>query len=221
MEGLDIVRKLSTAKGQFKYIIVAIDYDSKWIEAEPLTALTTTKVESANKIIKKLLKKKLEDKKGLWAEKLPEVLWAIRTIPTSANGETPFCMMFGIEAVLPIEVTQPTARIDGYDAMTNVTGVNLDKDLLEEKQDRAHLHNLQNKQRVSRFYDNRVKARNLQLGDWVMKEVILPPKALRPTWERPYQIVEVVSPGTFYLKSKEDVTSTHPWNTQHLRYYYK
>ncbi|XP_024164072.1 uncharacterized protein LOC112171062 [Rosa chinensis] len=161
----------------------------KWIEAEPLTAITTVKVqhflwkniycrygvpdtiitdngtqfnneelinftaklgtkmrftsvahlqtngqvESANKILKKLLKKKLEDKKGLWAEKIPEVLWAIRTTPTSANGETPFCMMFGTEAVLPIEVTEPTTRIDGYDATTNVDGVNLGKDLLEEK----------------------------------------------------------------------------------------
>ncbi|XP_040364489.1 protein NYNRIN-like [Rosa chinensis] len=130
MWGLDIFGKLPTAKGQFKYIIVAIDYDSKWIEAEPLMAITTAKVQhflwkniycrygvpntiitdngtqfnneelinftaklgtkmrfasvahpqtngqvqSANKIIKKLLKKKLEDKKGLWAEKLPEVL---------------------------------------------------------------------------------------------------------------------------------------------------
>ncbi|XP_024171498.1 protein NYNRIN-like [Rosa chinensis] len=237
--GLDIVGKLPTAKGQFKYIIVAIDYDTKWIEAEPLTAITTAKVqhflwkniycrygvpdtiitdngtqfnneelinftsklgtkmsfasvahpqingqvESANKIIKKLLKRKLEDKKGLWAEKLPEVLWVIRTTPTSANSETPFCMVFGIEAVLLVEVTQPTARIDGHNATTNIAGVNLDKDLLEEKRDKAHLHNLQNKRRVSRFYNNRVKARNLQLGDWVMKEVIPPPKALRPTWE--------------------------------------
>ncbi|XP_062012277.1 uncharacterized protein LOC133728861 [Rosa rugosa] len=201
--GLDLVGKLPTAKGQFKYIIVAIDYNSKWIEAEPLTAITTAKVihflwkniychygvphtiitdngtqfnnkeiisftanlgtkmsfasvahpqtngqvEAANKIIKKLLKKKHDDAKGLWAERLPEVLWAIRTTPTSANGETPFCMMFGTEAVLPIEVTQPTARVEGYCPKTNDEGINLDKDLLEEKRHKAHLNNLQNKQR--------------------------------------------------------------------------
>ncbi|MDD0148477.1 hypothetical protein PSY31_22565, partial [Shigella flexneri] len=73
-------------------------------------------------------------------------------------------MMFGTEAVLPIEVTQPTARVEGYCPETNSAGVNLDRDLLEEKRLEAHLHNLQNKQRVSRFYNARVKARNLQLG---------------------------------------------------------
>ncbi|XP_062019159.1 uncharacterized protein LOC133735742 [Rosa rugosa] len=275
--GLDLMGKFQTAKGQFKYIIVAIDYNSKWIEAEPLTAITTAKVirflwkniycrygvphtiitdngtqfnnkelisftanlgtklsfasvahpqtngqvEAANKIIKKLLKKKLDSAKGLWAEKLPEVLWAIRTTPTTATGETPFCMMFGTEAVLPIEVTQPTARVEGYCPDTNGDGINLDRDLLEEKRLKAHLRNLQNKRLVSRFYNARVKARNLQLGDWVMKEVIPPPTKLRPTWEGPYNIVEVVSPGTFYLMDKDGVKSAHPWNTEHLRYYYK
>ncbi|XP_024195899.1 uncharacterized protein LOC112199070 [Rosa chinensis] len=43
--GLDLVGKLPTARGKFKYIIVAIDYDNKWIEAEPLTAITTAKVQ--------------------------------------------------------------------------------------------------------------------------------------------------------------------------------
>ncbi|XP_024190641.1 uncharacterized protein LOC112194657 [Rosa chinensis] len=92
---------------------------------------TNSQVEAANKIIKKLLKKKLEDKKGLWAEKLPEVLWAIKRTPTSASGETLFCMMFGTDAVLPIKVTQPTARVECYDTTTKFEGVNLDKDLLE------------------------------------------------------------------------------------------
>ncbi|MDD0213355.1 transposase family protein, partial [Shigella flexneri] len=36
--------KFSTARGQFKYIIVTIDYNNKWIEAKPLTAITTAKI---------------------------------------------------------------------------------------------------------------------------------------------------------------------------------
>ncbi|MDD0148538.1 transposase family protein, partial [Shigella flexneri] len=41
---MDLMGKFQTAKGQFKYIIVAVDYNSKWIEAEPLMAITTAKV---------------------------------------------------------------------------------------------------------------------------------------------------------------------------------
>ncbi|KAL6125255.1 hypothetical protein ACLB2K_073314 [Fragaria x ananassa] len=40
--GLDFIGQLPTAPGQFKYVIV--DYNTKWIEAEPLTTITTEKV---------------------------------------------------------------------------------------------------------------------------------------------------------------------------------
>ncbi|KAK9911093.1 hypothetical protein M0R45_035016 [Rubus argutus] len=38
------ISKLPIARGQFKYAIVAVDYSIKWVEAAPLTAITTTKV---------------------------------------------------------------------------------------------------------------------------------------------------------------------------------
>ncbi|XP_024164073.1 uncharacterized protein LOC112171063 [Rosa chinensis] len=43
---LDLIGKLPTAVGQFKYAIVAVDYQTKWIEAETLVAITTEKVKS-------------------------------------------------------------------------------------------------------------------------------------------------------------------------------
>src|SRR5579862_3942722 len=60
-------------------------------------------VEATNKTIKKLLKKKLQQKKGLWVEELPNVLWAYRTTRRTATGETPYSLVFGTEAVSPIE----------------------------------------------------------------------------------------------------------------------
>ncbi|XP_062005647.1 uncharacterized protein LOC133722767 [Rosa rugosa] len=44
--GLDLIGKLPTAMGQFKYAIVAVDYQTKWVEAEPLVAITTEKVKN-------------------------------------------------------------------------------------------------------------------------------------------------------------------------------
>ena len=168
-----------------------------------------------------MLKKKLDDAKGLWAEKLPEVLWAIRTTPTEATGETPFSLMYGTEAVLPLEIASPTARVAMFDLASNTEGVNLDKVLVEEKRLEAHRHNLQNKQRVARFYNSRVKNRSLQLGDWVLKQVMPKPKGLNPKWEGPYKIIEVLAPSTFRLQSKCGEELKHSWNVDQLRYYYK
>ena len=34
------------AKGQVKFVVIAVDYFTKWVEAEPLTTITKKKMES-------------------------------------------------------------------------------------------------------------------------------------------------------------------------------
>ena len=122
---------------------------------------------------------------------------------------------------MPVELRVPTEHIMHYDATNNTEGLALDTDLLEEKREAAHLRNLDNKQRISRYYNTKVQARPLTLGYWVMKEVLRPSTGLRPTWEGLYELVEWTGDNTFYIKDKDGKVSHHPWNVQHLRYYYK
>ena len=44
MWGIDIIGSLPIAKGGAKFVIVAVDYFTKWVEAEPLTTITTKRV---------------------------------------------------------------------------------------------------------------------------------------------------------------------------------
>nr|XP_011468669.1 PREDICTED: uncharacterized protein LOC105352741 [Fragaria vesca subsp. vesca] len=176
---LDFVRRLPTAPGQLKFAIVIVDYNTKWIEAEPLATITTKnvinflwrnlycryevpqaiitdngtqfdndtfreflseqgtaifyaslahsqtngQVEAINKLIKQNLKKRLEDAKGLWAAKLPEVLWTLRTTPTTATGESPYLLSYGTEAVIHVEIEVLSERVTAYDPETNATGL--------------------------------------------------------------------------------------------------
>jgi len=41
MWGMDILDSFSPDKGQVKFLIVAIDYFTKWIEVKPLATITT------------------------------------------------------------------------------------------------------------------------------------------------------------------------------------
>ena len=68
-------------------------------------------VEAANKIILIGLKKRLEKAKGLWADELNAVLWAYHTTPHSSTQETPYRLVFGADAVIPIELSKPSLRI--------------------------------------------------------------------------------------------------------------
>ena len=47
------------------------------------------------------LKKRLEEVKEKWVDKLSHVLWTYRTMPKRSMDETPFSMTYGSEAVIP------------------------------------------------------------------------------------------------------------------------
>jgi transposase InsO family protein len=42
--GMDIVGPLPTAQGKFKFAVVAVEYFTKWIEARPLSTITSTTI---------------------------------------------------------------------------------------------------------------------------------------------------------------------------------
>ncbi|XP_022748109.1 (-)-germacrene D synthase-like [Durio zibethinus] len=67
-------------------------------------------VEAANKNIKRILGKMTDTYKD-WHEKLPFALLAYRTSIRTSTGATSFSLVYGMEAVLPIEVEIPSLRV--------------------------------------------------------------------------------------------------------------
>jgi transposase InsO family protein len=68
-------------------------------------------VERANgKIFTAIKKRLLDDKKGKWADQLPEVLWALNTTECLATRFTPFRLLYGSEAMTPQEIKHGSPR---------------------------------------------------------------------------------------------------------------
>ena len=67
----------------------------------------------------------------------PEVLWAYKTTRESATRETPFVLVFGTEAVAPVEVGLESPRVKFANAEHNEETLRLNLDLLEEKREQA------------------------------------------------------------------------------------
>ena len=44
--GLDLIGPMPEGKGQVKYAVVAVDYFTKWAEAEALATITATRIEN-------------------------------------------------------------------------------------------------------------------------------------------------------------------------------
>jgi hypothetical protein len=69
-------------------------------------------VECANgKIFTAVKKMLLDDKKGKWADLLPEAVWALNTTECRATGFTPFRLLYGSEAMTPQEIKHGSPRI--------------------------------------------------------------------------------------------------------------
>ncbi|CAL9031096.1 unnamed protein product, partial [Prunus brigantina] len=67
--------------------------------------------EATNKTILRILSKMVYEYQGSWSVHLPDALWAYRTSPRSATGFSPYSLVYGSEAISPVEITIPTARV--------------------------------------------------------------------------------------------------------------
>ncbi|KAK4395934.1 hypothetical protein Sango_1747700 [Sesamum angolense] len=76
-------------------------------------------VEVTNYILVQGITRKLEQIGGQWVEALPSVLWSYRTTPRSTIGETPFNLVYGLEAVILAEAELETFRIQYYEKENN------------------------------------------------------------------------------------------------------
>ena len=75
--------------------------------------------EAFNKTIGKLLKKFVLISQRDWDDKLGECLWAYRTTVRTLTKATPFSLVYGCEAVLPLEIQIPSLRVTLTAEMTN------------------------------------------------------------------------------------------------------
>ncbi|XP_070043090.1 uncharacterized protein [Nicotiana tomentosiformis] len=82
----------------------------KRITSTPYHSVANGQAESTNKVIINNLKKKLEESKGKWPEVLPGVLWAYRTKAKISTGGTPFSLVYGVEALIQVEVGESSTR---------------------------------------------------------------------------------------------------------------
>ncbi|XP_025664656.1 uncharacterized protein [Arachis hypogaea] len=181
---------------------------------------TNGQVESANKIILLGLKKRLDSKKSAWANELASILWSYRTTEQSSIGETSFRLTYGVEAVISVEIGEPSPRL-------LLAGVEeaVDKDLVDEVREMAHLSEVVLKQRIALRFNTKVLRREFEERDLVLRrnDVGLPTpgeEKLAANWEGPYRIKEVLGKGAYKLEKLDGKEIPRTWNAGNLRRFY-
>jgi transposase InsO family protein len=76
----------------------------KLLSSSPYYAQVNGQIESSNKTLIKLIKKKIKENPKRWHEVLSEALWAHRISKHSATKVTPFELVYGQEVILTMKV---------------------------------------------------------------------------------------------------------------------
>ena len=171
------------------------------------------------------LKTNLENLKGKWVEYLSEPLWAYKTTRKSETQETPFVLVFGTEAVVPVEVGLKSPRVEFANAEHNEESLRLNLDLLEEKREQALKCAEDYQRKTTRYYDRKVRLNSFKPGDLLLKKLLSARKdpthgKLGPNWEGPYIVSRIIRPGNYELQTEEGKALHHSWNAEHLKPFY-
>ncbi|XP_070054272.1 uncharacterized protein [Nicotiana tomentosiformis] len=137
--------------------------------------------------------KRLEESKGNWLEVLPGVLWAYRTTAKTGMGETPFSLVYGAEALILVEIGEPSTSFTQATEESNNEEIRMNLDLLEQRREAALIRMAAQKQNIERYYNMKAHLRYFKIGNFILKKVFQSTKTtgagkLNPNWEGPYKI---------------------------------
>jgi hypothetical protein len=90
----------------------------KLLNSSPYYAQANNQAEASNKVLIKIIKKRIKDNPRRWHKKLSEALWTHRTSRYGATKVTPFELVYGQEAVLPVEIGLQSLRVTGHGSLS-------------------------------------------------------------------------------------------------------
>ena len=275
--GIDAIGPLPRTSSGKQYIIVGVDYMTRWAEAAATSRITAEEVakfifeniccrfgtpleilsdrgpgfradlvgelmeklgikrrhstpyypqcnglvEKVNGMICKIITKHVGDKPQTWDKHLGAALWAYHTSFKTALGHTPFYLVYGKEAHLPIEVE--LASIQCLERMDDNPKEGICKRIfnlqrLELDRDGAIEHYGAQALKRKKKFDKKLAAKKIKKGTLVLRydnrfDNKMDDKFV-PHWEGPYQVVERFQNGSYQLKDvdgKNHKTRVNDW----------
>ncbi|GKF23173.1 hypothetical protein Tco_0075495 [Tanacetum coccineum] len=115
----------------------------------------------------------------------------------------------------------PTYRTAAVDAVHNDEELQLNLDLLEEKQERAAICEAKAKRKMTKYYNARVRGVTFRPGDFVYRSNdashAVAGRKIGLKWEGPYEVTEALGDGAYKLRSIDGAVLLRTWNIANLK----
>ena len=166
----------------------------------------------------------MDEAGGTWSKQLLVALWAFITSKRKPTQATPFSLVYGSEAVLPVELAVPSARMTMSAHLVPDSRKN-DIEAAEERRDRASQAMEKYHQSIAHAYNQFVQHREFNKGDlvWKTMDAIMrgqPIPKFSPRWEGPYKVAEASSNGYYKLTRVDDGFRTGTVNAKYVKEYF-
>ncbi|GJY33493.1 reverse transcriptase domain-containing protein [Tanacetum coccineum] len=203
---MNILGPLPPARGGAKFVIVAIDYFTKLIEAKPLVKIT-------GKEVIRFVMDNIICRFGL-----PRI---IVTDNRAQLVNDPFKSWCGSEAVILAEIGIPTYRTLMIREEYNEQEMRLNLDLLQERRETAAVREAKYKTKMEQCYNKKVRPAGFRPGEFMFRRNepsrVEDQGILGPKWEGPYRVMEAYKNGSYKLQTLEDKEVPRTWHAINLR----
>ncbi|XP_059654467.1 uncharacterized protein LOC132301208 [Cornus florida] len=212
-----------------KWILVATEVYTKWVEAIALSTATGQVVENfikENIICRFGIPRVILSDNGtpFINSRLPLALWAYRTTMKGDIGTTPFSLVYGTETMFPIEIAIPSGSLAERSQLQFDPRIG-ELEGLQEQRKQAKSKIVVYQRRVARAYNVTIRPRAFQEGDLVLKSAMhmmqnLSAPKFTPKWEGPFEVKAASSRGYYDIGRMGNNKILGTFNAKWLKKYY-
>ena len=172
--------------------------------------------------LKKRLYQKEEKHLARWLKELPAIVWGLRTQASRSTGVSPYFLVYGSEAILPVDIAFRAPRVENYDEEQAAVVRTEDVDRAEEERLITCVRTTKYLEGLLRYYNRNIKGRLFAVGDLILrrKQKTEGMHKLSSPWEGPYIVKKVTRPGSYHLCDLDGIDVPSSWHIEHLICFY-
>ena len=149
-------------------------------------------------------------------------MWAYHTTPQSTTKETPFSLVYGSDAMIPVVIQDISPCFQNFVAEESNKERKVNLDLLDEVREEARIKAKALKRKVEYRYNSKMRPRQFQVADLVMRKAhpYQLENKLSPKWTSPFHVTEALGNGAYRLETLEGGAIPRTWNATNLKFYF-
>nr|KYP68997.1 Transposon Ty3-I Gag-Pol polyprotein [Cajanus cajan] len=215
---IDVIGQIHPPSAKnYKYIIVAIDYFTKWVEAIPVKEVDQKEVINF-----------IEDH-IIFRFGIPQTITTDQGT-VNATQTTPYKLVYGHEAILPIDINLQSIHVQRQNELPVEDYWNLMYDeliRLDDERMTAIQNVIHQKEKIARVYNKKVKSKQFLSGDLVLKVILPMDQKSRDrgkwtyNWEGPFIIERIYSNNAYLIKELNSRNASKVINGKYLKKFHE